>query len=142
MKAILFSILLHVASSFATWAASSETQLIPENIEKQDYGFKIEAKKGGNTVFFTISIEAKPNAYWTHFLETTLMMNSDGKQIMQCDLQATRQEKRLVVSEFSVASDYLATTQFRFGVMAESNGQPMPAGLFFWFTLKDFAKPK
>jgi len=120
-------------------AASEVTQLTPQNIDQQDYTFSIEARKAGDAMFFNVSIEPKANAYWTDHIGTTLMLGAGGKQIMQCEVQSSRQGKRVVVSQFSVASESLANSKFRFAIMAESNGRPEPGGLFFWFALNDFS---
>jgi hypothetical protein len=120
-------------------AESVVTKVDSENIDQQDYKFTIVSKKGGKTYFINIRIEPKGKAYWTHFLQTQLTLADGEKQIVSCELARTIRDKAIDVEEFEVSSESLAKATFTFAVMAESNGHPMPAGLFFSFDLKDFA---
>jgi hypothetical protein len=135
--ALVLSGLFHPLSA---QAVSMWTQLNSTNLNNQRLAFTIKADKTENGVHFRVTIESK-SATLSKFLDAHLTVCDREKQIIECAVEKTPRNKG-VVYEFTVSSEFLAKSQFTFGNMAESNGQPMPAGDFYWFYLKDFTDEK
>jgi len=118
-------------------AVSMVTRLDSHNVNNQRLNFTVKATKTGHNVRFQVSIESK-EATLSPILQAHLTVFDGTNRIVSCAVERTRRDKG-VTYEFEVSSKYLAESQFNFGNMADANGQPMPAGDYYWFYLKDFA---
>jgi hypothetical protein len=137
-------ILIPLTVAFAALSAvavSMVTQLDSHNIYHQRLSFTIKANKNvAQNEHFIITVEPK-EATLSPFLRAHLAVVDGTNQIVSCAVENAHRDKG-VVYEFEVSLRYLAKSTFSFGNMAELNGQPMPAGDFYWFYLKDFVSEK
>lgn len=118
-------------------ALSSFTQLDSGNLNDQSLGFTIKTDNKNILIHFAISVQSKTEAL-TSFLSAFLEVFDGTNKITSCPVEKT-QEGKSVIYEFDISPKYLTQSKFTFGNMAEANGQPMPAGDFYWFYLADFA---
>jgi hypothetical protein len=123
-------------------AVSEVTQLTPANIATQDaFAFSVNAKGKGDLVEFVFKVTPKGGGALSSILEGDLMVKDGDVTIAICPIDKTRTDKGVTYT-FVVAGKYLGKSEFNFANMAVSNGQPMPAGDFYWFYLGDFAPAK
>jgi hypothetical protein len=141
MLKLLVLITLAFISGHAS-ALSVVRQLDPSNVDKQDYSFSVDARRGGKTVFVKVTVQRKPGAYWTKFISTTLAIYDGEKLIAESPVATNPTTNGVEVMEFSVSVDYIEKSRFTFSIGAESNGIPMPAEIDYWFYIKDFVDKK
>jgi hypothetical protein len=135
-RAFLF-VLITACTELPANAVSMFTQLDSHNLGDQRLNFTIETNRLAALVHFKVFVQSGQAAL-TSIPSASLQVCDGTNQITSCPLEKAQRDKG-VIYEFDVSSKYLEKSRFTFGNRAESNGQAMPAGDFYWFYLKDFA---
>ncbi len=121
------------ANAVSTW-----TQLDAQNTGKQRLSFTIKTEKTGRNLRFRVVVAPK-DAALSPLLNASLAVFDGTNRVVSCAVEPARRDPSATY-EFEVSPKYLEKSTFTFGNMAESHGQPMPAGDFYWFYLKDVAR--
>lgn len=127
-------------------AETTSTRLTTETIDKQPFAFSIEVTDRfheGRELRFRVAVRLKKGERLSPKFQFTggLKVRDRKALIASCAVSSTEKDGRIVYT-FLVSERFLKDSTFVFGESLVAGQESDGGGRYYWFYLKDFAKPK